>query len=39
VDIRESSFEAGSRRTRTKIERVFGSPGRRVRLKIDCELL
>jgi hypothetical protein len=28
-----------SGRTRTRTERVLGSQGRRVRLKIDCELL
>jgi hypothetical protein len=28
-----------SRRTRTRMERLLGSEGRRVQLKIDCELL
>jgi hypothetical protein len=50
VVIRESYSEAGSlvqkneelgerERKRTRMERVSGSQGRRVRLKIDCEFL
>jgi hypothetical protein len=34
-----SSTEENQIRTRTRMELVLGSQGRRVRLKIDCELL
>jgi hypothetical protein len=34
-----TKYNGVSRRTRRRTERVLGSQGRRVRLKIDCEFL